>query len=53
MLLSAGRFQYRYACIGAEIDNNQPIITIDPRKTGYVDGDTTSADTDTFLVRES
>lgn len=50
--IRAGRFQYHYAYIGEEIADGHQVITVDPRKYGYVDGDTTSPDTGTFLVRE-
>jgi Protein of unknown function (DUF4232) len=48
----APRFQYRYATIRQETVNGDTSASITPNITGHIDGDTTSPDTGTFLVRE-
>jgi len=50
---SAPRFQYHYASIMEETrDDGQVTATVDPARTGRADGDRTSPDTGTFVVRE-
>ena len=54
-LASAGapRFQYHYATIREEThDGGQVTITVNPSLTGWIDGDTNTPDTGTFVVRE-
>jgi len=49
---SAPRFQYHFASIQEETHDGELTATIDPSKTGWADGDGTSPDTGTFVVRE-
>jgi hypothetical protein len=54
-LVPAGspRFQYHYAVIREEThDGGEVTVTVNPSQTGWIDGDTNSPDTGTFLVRE-
>lgn len=47
------RFQYHYAVIREEThDGGEVTVTVNPSQTGWIDGDTNSPDTGTFLVRE-
>jgi hypothetical protein len=48
----AARFQYHYAVIRQDTANGEVTAIINPGQTGWIDGDTTSPDTGTFLVRE-
>jgi hypothetical protein len=49
---SSARFQYHFASIQEETRDGELTTTIEPYKTGWADGDTSSPDTGTFLVRE-
>jgi hypothetical protein len=48
----APRFQYHYATIREESHEGQVTITVIPSQTGWIDGDTNTPDTGTFVVRD-